>query len=96
MILRQHLGKFLDENGDVVKTEPNATDAFPIRCGDWPNEHEHAIRKSCSICGVYVGISPKGLSLHERLPELRPLFCGACFEILTELLKVMHDGVRTQ
>ena len=91
MITRRHLGKFLDENGCIVDAAPSETDAFPIRCGDWPNEHDHAIRKSCSICGVFVGISPKGLLLHEALPEMRPLFCGACFEILFELMKEMRQ-----
>jgi hypothetical protein len=91
MNIHLNLGKFVSEDGDVLDAEPSATDAFPIRCGDWPNEYPNAIRQSCSTCGVAVGISPKGLRYHRTLPALRPLLCAVCFEMLIELLKVQRD-----
>ncbi len=86
--MKLNLGKFQDTEGNVLKTEPGPDAAFPIRCGPWPNPHEHAIQRMCSICGDNVGLSPKGLAYHEARPELRPLCCGFCFALLTHMLGI--------
>lgn len=85
--MRLNLGKFQDEKGNVVDNEPGPDDAFPIRCGPWPNPHDHAIQRMCSICGDPVGLSPKGLAYHEALPKVRPLCCEFCFAMLVTMLQ---------
>jgi hypothetical protein len=84
--MKLNLGKFQDEQGNIVDSEPGPDDAFPIRCGRWPNEHTHAIQRLCAFCGETVGLSPIGLAYHEALPRLRPLCCEGCFEVLVKIL----------
>lgn len=84
--MKLNLGKFQDTSGDIIDMEPGPDDAFPIRCGPWPNPHEHALFRMCSICGDPVGLSPKGLAYHEAQPQLRPLCCQTCFAMLAALL----------
>jgi len=82
------LGKFLSADGEeVLETEPAPDDAFPIRCGPWPNAHNHALQRICCACGEFVGISPKGWAYHQQLPSLRPLFCAGCFDLFVAMAK---------
>ena len=85
--MRFHYGKFQNEDGRIINSEPGPGDPFPIRCGAWPNPHPGAMQRIRCACGEWVGVSPKGWAYHEAQPELRPLFCSGCFEFLTEMMR---------
>jgi hypothetical protein len=79
MDIYKHKGNFVDRDYEAVEQTAAPTDAFPILCGAWPNDHIGARQVKCFGCGCFQGISPKGWQLHQQNPESRPLFCEACF-----------------
>jgi hypothetical protein len=83
-------GKFQDEKGNVIDEEPGPDESFPIKCGSWPNEHPDCLKRICNACGEWVGISPKGWAYHEVNPNVRPLFCEGCFDLLVIMLQEMN------
>lgn len=78
-------GTFVDvESGKQVE-EPEIDKPCPILCGAWPNEHAGCVQRMCSCCTDPVGISPKGLALHDASPGTRPLLCKFCYSLLALL-----------
>lgn len=86
--LWQKRGNFVDTSTGVVIEKP--TDGFPVAAGPWPSTYVGARQVRCSVCDDFAGLSPNGVRLHKEAPEIRPIFCGSCFEILLKISRVME------
>ena len=82
-------GFFINENDEPILAEAEPGEPFPIMCGPWPNVHAGAIRRMCSCCADSIGVSPKGLAMHDAYPDGRPLLCNFCFGFLKAALRRM-------
>lgn len=65
----------------------DAQSAFPILCGAWPSTQPGARQVRCINCQCFLSISPKGWTLHQERPEVRPLLCEPCFIEFAAIVK---------
>lgn len=69
---------FFDLQGEAVDQKvPGPDEVFPIIAGPWPNPFPNAIKMQCNVCQCAVGMSLKGMVMHEANPK-RLIFCSPC------------------